>query len=98
MANFIFFVDLVVFVIVIACAASLLRRGAKRRVVLPDSDVVHACVKQSETCGKLSMAASTQSDDDRLSAVFLMLPRLGHRAGQIQRTESAALDDRSKRP
>lgn len=48
MVNLIFFVDMVVFAMVIACAASLLRGDPKRRRVFPHSDVVHTCVKQSE--------------------------------------------------
>lgn len=85
MADFILFVDLVVFAVVIACAVSLLRRSAKNRVAVACSDVVGACVKRSETCGKLSMAASTEREN-RLSAVLLMLPRLGRRTGRIQST------------
>jgi hypothetical protein len=73
MAGFILFIDLIVFAIVIACAVSLVRGGA-----------VHACLKRSETCGRFSMDTSTEREN-RLSAVFLMLPRLGRRAGQIQR-------------
>ena len=73
MAGFILFIDLIVFAIVIACAVSLARGGA-----------VHACLKQSETCRRHSMTASTESEN-RLSAVFQMLPRLGRRTGPIQR-------------
>jgi hypothetical protein len=45
MAVFIFFVDLLVFLTVIACAASLLRKIAKKRAAGPHSDVVHPCGK-----------------------------------------------------
>jgi hypothetical protein len=73
MVGFILFIDLIVFAIVIACAVSLVRGGA-----------IHECLKRGETCGRLNMDASTEREN-RLSAVFLMLPRLGRRAGQIRR-------------
>lgn len=86
MVNLIFFVDMVVFAMVIACAASLLRGDSKRRRVFPHSDVVHTCVKQSETSGELNGAASGEGEN-QLSAVFLMLPHLGRRVRQIKCAE-----------
>lgn len=79
MADFILSVDLIVFAMVIACAASLLRRNEKRRVTFPHSDIVRPCVKWNETSG---MAALTEREDC-FSALLLMLPRLGRRAEQI---------------
>jgi hypothetical protein len=81
MADLIFIVDLVVFAMVIACAASLLGGRAKGRALFPHSGVLPACGKQRETSGELSTAASREREN-RLSVVLLMLPHLGRRVEQ----------------
>jgi hypothetical protein len=87
MAELIFFVDLTVFAMVIACAVPLLRGDAKRRVDFPHSNVVNAGMKPGETSGELSMSVPGEREK-ALSAVFLMLPHLGCGVGQ---TKSAGI-------